>query len=356
MKIVIVGPVYPWKGGIAKYLDSLAVELKQRTDNDVTLITFYKQYPSFLRKTQLNDALILSDNFLPMLSPLNPISWHLKDVEPLVRFNLAIFKYWHPYFAPCFGSLAKQLRKAGTKICFIVDNVTPHEKFPLSNFLTDHCLSKGNFFVVHSNKVREELGQLLPKTEIKQIPHPVYEYGTKQNKSFARGMLNLPLDKRIILFFGYIRPYKGLDILLHAFAALQGWYNSSTLVVAGEAFESIDKYKALAAALGIQRQIVWRNSYIPDDGIKHYFSAADLLVLPYKEATQSGIAEIGRAFDLPVIATDTGGLKEQVEIAVQPYDSTAIFGAMTRFFSGDLNCGYKQKATTFYDLAQTIIQ
>ena len=363
MKICIIGPQYPWGGGIAKYLDSLGRELNK--NYNVVRVTFSRQYPRFLRRDRpaaLDNNMALPLNTQSILDTLNPLSWpkvaeYVAKQEP----DLIIFKYWNPYFALCFGYLANKLREKGSKICFVVDNVYPHEVYPFSRIWAEHCLGNGNLFITHSKKVTKELIELVPTAFVKEIPHPAYDYGQRINIAQARHKL-LSTDmpdwggKPIILFFGYIRPYKGLDTLLHAFTMLQGWKEDAILLIAGESFEKMDKYKALASALGISDKVIWHDHYIPDEQIKLYFSAADLLVLPYKETTQSGIVEIARNFDLPVIATNTGGLPEQVKVTVPPDDPEALFEAMARYFTDSVDCGYKQQATTFEDLAKTIME
>lgn len=373
MKICIVGPQYPWKGGIAKYLDSLAQALRNQYDpvdpkvywpsHAVHQLSFTRQYPRLLRKN------VQDFSKFKGLDMLNPLSW-IRTANKLQNedFDLVIFKYWHPYFALCFGYIANKLRKSGSRICFIVDNVSPHDWkwFPFSELLAGYCLSNGNVFITHSRKVTDELIKLIPTAFVKQVPHPTYNYGEKITVAQARHKLNLPKmydpktlkdekTRPIILFFGYIRPYKGLDILLHAFAMLQGWREDVLLLVAGEPFEDMSKYKALADALGIYEKVIWHTRYIPDDKVHLYFSAADLLVLPYKSTTQSGVVEIARSFDLPVIATNTGALSEQVNVVVPPNDIEALSGAMMRFFTDNLKCGYKP-TITFDDLAKVIIQ
>lgn len=361
MKICIIGPMFPWKGGIAKYLDSLAQALRNQYEpidskvywpsHAVHQVIFTRQYPRFLRKNVQDFSLLKG------LDMLNPFSW-VRTAKELrnEKFCLVIFKYWHPYFALCFGYLANKLRKSGAKIYFIVDNVSPHDWqwFPFSKILARYCLSSGNMFITHSKKVMGELIKLIPTAFVKQVPHPAYDYGAKECRGTARVKLQLP-DKKIILFFGYIRPYKGLDTLLQAFAMLQGWNENTVFVIAGEPFESMTKYRALADELGIYEKIVWHDRYIPDDQVNLYFSAADLLVLPYKSTTQSGVVEIARSFDLPVIATNTGELPEQVNAVVSPDDPDALSHAMMRFFTDSLKCDYKP-TITFDDLARVITQ
>ncbi len=360
MKISIIGPQFPWQGGIAKYLDMLGDALQNRTydqEHSVSRITFTRQYPRLFRKEQR----VIRD-FLPFctwlrIDMLNPFLWPKVESQ---KADLVIFKYWHPYFAPCFGYLAKKFKKEGSKIYFIVDNVLPHEWFPMSRLLAEYCLSNGNLFITHSKRVTDELIKLVPTAFVKETPHPSYDYGKKISVAHARRKLDLPAitnwrTRPIILFFGYIRPYKGLDTLLHAFAMLQGWKDDGLLLVAGEPFENMTKYKALADALGIYDKIIWHDEYIPEEQVHLYFSAADLLVLSYKETTQSGIAEIARSFDLPVIATDTGGLSKQVKATIPPNDPQALYKMMVEFFTDNLDCGFKQKATTFDDLAKEIL-
>lgn len=354
MKIAIIGPVSPWRGGIAKYLDSLSNTLELQT-NAVAKITFKRQYPKLLRPNQHKIDNVRSPNVYVAIDMLNPLSWPklAKELQE-EAFDLAVFKYWHPYFARTFGYFANKLRKAGTKICFIVDNVTPHEWFPFSKLLTRYCLQNGDLFIAHSQKVTDDLNKLLPMALIRQVPHPAYNYSKKESRSLARERLKLPEKSKVIMFFGYIRPYKGLDILLDAFALLQSWYSDSLLLIAGEAFEDMKKYKAKADMLGVYERVIWNNYYIPDDEVRYYFSAADLLVLPYKKTTQSGIVEIARNFDLPVIASDAGGLSGQVECVVPPDNPPALAQAMVRFFADSVKCGFKQPQTTFEDLTKAI--
>lgn len=354
--IVIVSAAPPWRGGIAKYIGDLAKSLA--SFRKIRIITFSHQWPN----ERENKSPELPTEML--LNPFVPATWfrtikRIRELQP----QTVIMKYWHPLYAPCFGFI---LRRVLARKIVIVDNVMPHDWFPLSRMLARYALSSADIFITHSSLVTDEIVKLFPCAYVKQFPHPVFEVKlSKTQKAEARKKLILgwPSDAKIVLFFGYVKPYKGLDTLIRAYAILQKRFGGKImLVVAGEMRESWVKYQRLAFHdLGIVNGIYYTHSksngtgYVPDEKVELYFSAADLLVLPYKRATQSGVIELARNFRLPVIATNVGNLRDQIETVVPPNDPQALADAITDFFDFRRNCGYKP-TISFDDLAVDMME
>lgn len=315
MKITILSTAYPLRGGIAHFVGLLYNELSRNHDTNV--ITFKRQYPSFLfpGKTQLesNDSVeeIPSSVEVDSINPLNWISVgnSIKKDEP----DLLIFKYWMPFFGPAFGTISKLVKKNGkTKILVICDNVIPHEKKPGDKLLTKYLFNSVNYFITMSKSVQADLFSLYPNAKEKLLFHPIYSnFGEPVSKEIAREKLNLKSEK-ILLFFGFIRDYKGLDVLLHAIKLIKDEIDF-TLVVAGEFYSNEEKYISLIQKLELEDRVKVFSDFIPTNEVKYYFSACDVVVLPYKSATQSGIVQIANNFDKPMISTNVGGLPEVID-------------------------------------------
>jgi len=340
MKIAIIGTAYPLRGGIAHYNAILASHLKQRHTVDV--ITFKRQYPKlFFPGTSQKET---GDPGIPihsrqLVDSINPFNWIRTGLTVRrERPDLIIFKYWLPFFGACFGTIAVIARwGTRTKVLYICDNVIPHEHRPGDRFLTRFALKRGDAFVVQSDQVERDLLSLLPRARCRKVPHPVYEiFGKTIPKAEARARLGIPVDKPVILFFGYIRPYKGLMTLLDALPHVPASLDITTLIV-GEFYEDPAPYRDRIAALGLGGRLKLAAEYVPNEEVSMYFSAADLLVLPYRSATQSGIIQIAYNFDRPVIATNVGGLPEVVihgrtGLIVPPDDPVALARAVEEFF------------------------
>ena len=374
MKVCLVGPVAPWRGGIAQYLDALgrAFVNQQEAWNDnlsvnkhiIIAWSFKRQYPKFLRRYQKDGSRAKLPNVFYELDVLNPISWY-RSVRSLRRYNfdLVIFKYWHPYFALPFGYIARKLSRDRVKICFIVDNVYPHEWFPFKKFLAKYVLSAGDCFITHSRKVSDDLAGILPCAFSNQVPHPAFPVAhlpiAKDRALDELAKHGVIGSKRIVLFWGYIRPYKGLDVLIKAFALVKAWFPDALLLIAGECQEDWKKYWRLIGAELNYQGVIWLNkfnkdqAYISDAMLPILFCGADLLVLPYKTTTQSGIVELARGYDIPIISTWVGGLPEQVECVVPPNNPVVLAQTMVRFFTDSVKCGYKP-TITFEQLAEKI--
>lgn len=315
MKIVIVSPAYPLRGGIANFTAQFYKELIDY--NEVNVFTFKRQYPELLfpGKTQLESGENVDK--IPaeiIIDSINPISWK-NTAKKIIRLNpeLIIFAYWLPFFALCYSSIAKRVKKeTKAKLLAICHNVIPHEKRPGDKLLTKSFLTKMDYFIVLSSDVKKDLEMFVKQPKYKVLPHPVYSrFGERVNKEEALRKLKLT-EARYILFFGFIRDYKGLDVLIEALALIKDKSNIK-LIIAGEFYDDEKKYTDLIKKLKLEDNIIVFSDFIPADEVKYYFSAADAVVLPYKSATQSGIVQIAVNFRTPVIATDVGGLSEVIK-------------------------------------------
>ena len=314
MKITILSPAYPLRGGIANFAGSLYNELKK--ENDVTVISYKRQYPSFLfpGKTQKEKDETVDKIYAEILvDSTNPYNWI--NVGRKIKFDspdLLIIQYWLPFFAPCLKTISKVVKQnKKTKILAICHNIIPHEKRPGDVFLTKLFFKYVDKFILLSGKVKEELLSIKKDAINIVIPHPVYsKFGEVIDKVEAKTTLNIKAEK-LLLFFGFIRDYKGLDVLLKAISLIDEKENIK-LLVAGEFYSNEDKYQKLITELKIDKTLIMKTDFIPAVEVKYYFSAADVTVLPYKNASQSGIAQIAMNFNKPVITTDVGGLSEIV--------------------------------------------
>lgn len=345
MNVVIVGTAYPLRGGIAHYNALLAEYLKKK--HSVETITFKRQYPKLLfpGKTQEETGTPMYVEPAPQLiDSINPLNWIA--VAKIIRNkkpDLVIFKYWLPFFGPCFGTIAKFVKKkAHTKVLFICDNIIPHERRIGDIQFTRHAFKYVDYFIVQSDVVEQQLNQHFPDSMYRKVPHPVYEnFGLPQPKQRAREVLGIKSEK-VILFFGYVRPYKGLMVLIEAMKQIAG----VLLLVVGEFYDEEAKYRQRVKNLNLESCIRFIADYVPNEDVTTYFSAADVIVLPYLSATQSGITQIAYNFDKPVIATNVGGLAEVVidgktGFIVPPNNPGAIASAVKRFYEGQMEKEFK---------------
>jgi glycosyltransferase involved in cell wall biosynthesis len=342
MKITILSTAYPLRGGISHFIGLLYKELSG--NNSVNVITFKRQYPSifFPGKSQIESGNTVEK--IPtevLVDSINPISW-IKVGRKIQKDSpdLLIFKYWMPFFAPCFGPISKIARKNGkTKVLIICDNVIPHEKKPGDKASTKYFFRFVDYFVLLSKKVQADLLKLKPGAKNKILPHPIYSnFGNPIDKTKARKFLNLPEKEKLILFFGFIRDYKGLDVLLEAVAKLKG--KNIKLIVAGEFYSNEEKYKKIINEFQLKDHLHLFTDFIPTSEVKYYFSASDVVILPYRDATQSGIVQIAMNFNKPVIATNVGGLGEvisdnQTGFIVEKENPGALARAIEKFFAED---------------------
>lgn len=333
MKIVIIGPAWPFRGGIAQLNESLADQLK-KAGHEVVVVNFTTQYPSFLFPGKSQYTKAPKPEFLNVtrsLSSVNPLTWsRTARMVQAEKPDLVILRYWMPFMAPSLGVVGRKLKKRGVKVLAITDNIVPHEHHFYDNLFTRYFLGGTSGVLYMSGEVGAELADIFQyKGKTAFSPHPLYDiYGEKVERTIACRELGLDPKKEYTLFFGFIRDYKGLDLLLDA------WRVSTDreLIVAGEFYGKRDKYMDMIN----QKGVILHDSYIAEDRVKLYFSVASLVVQPYKTATQSGVTQIAYHFGVPMIVTNVGGLPEivpngRVGFVVEP-SSDAIAIAIQEFF------------------------
>ena len=338
MKIAILSCFYPFRGGIAQFNANLLTELGK--ENDVRAFNFSRQYPSFLfpGKTQYvtpeDEAVPVESEAL--LDTVSPFSWG-RTARAIRRFDpdILVMRYWMSFFAPSLGYVARKMRPHCTVIG-ILDNVIPHERHFFDAPLTKYFLKGLDGCVTLCREVAEDLVAIKKDARYAVLPHPVYShFGPGIQRAEAEKILGLEGGKKNILFFGLIREYKGLDILLEAFKTLDDSYQ---LIIAGEPYGSFEKYQNIIDSCPGKSRIHVFPDYIRDSQVKNFFSAADVTVLPYRSATQSGISAVSDHFEVPMIVTDVGGLKETIGdrgtgIVCKECTPGCISAEITRYFS-----------------------
>ncbi len=371
MKIFIVGTAYPLRGGIAHYVALLYQQLTAM-GHAVEIISFKRQYPRWLfpGKTQADQSqAVVPIPAKPLIDSINPFTW-FKTFRYIyhARPELVIYKYWLPFFAPCYGTIVLLTRLfTKTKSLFIGDNIVPHEKIPLVDWaLTHWALCAVDYFIVQSAAVRRDLLTFKPQANFAEIPHPVYEiFQENYTQSQARQRLNLAARERVLLFFGYVRPYKGLNYLLDALPEVLAEMPVK-LLIAGEFYADEAQYRQQIEQLGLWPHVLLKSDYIPNEEVGLYYAAADVVVLPYITATQSGIVQIAYHYNKPVITTNAGGLPEVIAegrtgFIVPTRDSKALARAITHFFKVRETIDFAQniaehkKQYSWERLAQAII-
>ena len=341
MRIALLSCFYPFRGGISQFNASLGLELG-KTDT-VRAFNFKRQYPGFLFPgksqyvTKEDDAVPFESDAL--LDTANPFTYR-KTYKAILAWkpDIVLISYWMSYFAPSLGYIARRLKKH-CKVVSILHNVIPHEPRFFDAPLTRYFLAGCSGNITLCDEVAADLHRLRPEASNLTLFHPIYShFGDKLPRDKAEKLLGLAPGKKNLLYFGLIRDYKGLDILLNAFGKLDDSYQ---LVVAGEPYGSFDKYSTIISSSPAKDRIKLFTSYIKDSEVKNYFSAADLVVLPYRSATQSGISAIAYHFEIPLVVTDVGGLKQAVGdsgtglVAEKP-DEESILEKIRQFF-GDEN-------------------
>ncbi|OGF16475.1 MAG: hypothetical protein A2W00_12955 [Candidatus Eisenbacteria bacterium RBG_16_71_46] len=341
MRIAVVGPVHPWRGGLAQYLGLLGEALARRAE--VRGVTFTRQYPGplFPGRTQLDPQAPLPGFPVErLLDSIGPLSWR-RTAAHLERFapGAVILKWWMPFFAPAFASAVGPLRRRGTRVVLVCDNLVPHERRPLDGLLTRWMLRNSDGYLVMSDSVERDLARLKPGAPHRRVAHPLYAQFDRGRWTRESARERLGLEGEVALFFGYVRAYKGLDVLLEAWPRVRA-RRPVTLIVAGEFYEPPAPYRARAAAAGAGA-VRMLDRYIPDEEVEALFKAADVVVLPYRSATQSGVTQVAFALGVPVILTDVGGLGETVRagetgLVVPPADPAALADAVIAFFERNL--------------------
>lgn len=348
-KIVLLSPAYPLRGGIATFGERLA-QAFQQSGNQVIIYTFSLQYPNFLfpGKTQYSEDAPPKDLDIQVkINSISPLNWWKvgREIRQL-NADLVLTMFWLPFMSPCLGTILRQIRKNKTsKTIAIVHNIIPHEKRLGDRLLAKYFAQANDAFVVLSNAVAEDTRQFTNQP-IAVTPHPIYDhYGTPVERNKALTALNLEEHYRYILFFGFIREYKGLDLLLEAMSNPQVKALPVKLIIAGEYYGNSEKYERIIDTLAIKNQLVLHTHFIANEQIKYYFSAADLVVQPYRSATQSGISQVAYHFEKPMLVTNVGGLPEIVPHGEAGYvvevNPTAIAEAIVDFYYNDMMDKFK---------------
>ncbi|HUW07780.1 MAG TPA: glycosyltransferase [Williamwhitmania sp.] len=342
--LVILGPAHPFRGGLANYDERMATEF-QHKGYTVTMHTFTTQYPELLfpGKSQFSDRPAPMDlDIYRTFSSINPFTWlklgfRLKREKP----DILILRFWLPFMAPSMGSIARLVRRnKHTKVIALIDNIIPHEKRLGDKLLASYFVGSVDGFVVMSRSVEEELHQFDSHKPVAFCPHPLFDsYGCSVPRYKAISQLKLDPESKYMLFFGFIRDYKGLDLLLKAMALPLLQNPKIKLIVAGEFYTDADSYLNLIKEKKLEERVVLHTEFIPDASIPNYFCAADLVVQPYKSATQSGVTQVGYYFNRPMLVTNVGGLGEIVPhnkagYVVEPTPE-AIAEAVNNFFEND---------------------
>ena len=339
-KIIILGPAHPLRGGIAIYNERLAKQF-QNEGHDVTIYSFSLQYPDFLfpGTTQYSSEPAPKDlNIKTSINSINPLNWvavgnEIKNLKP----DLVVVRYWLPLMGPALGTILRRIKtNKHTKIICIADNVIPHEKRIGDHAFTNYFIKPVDAFITMSEKVLNDL-RSFTKTKPAQLePHPLYDvFGEAVTKAQARTHLNINQNDFIFLFFGFIRKYKGLDLLLEAVAKLKDSQLQTInykLLIAGEFYEDRKIYDELIEQLRIKDDLILKTEFIADSEVKYYFCAADAVVQPYRHATQSGVTPLAYHFEVPMIVTNVGGLPafvphEKVGLVCEP-NASSIADAM----------------------------
>lgn len=332
MRISIIGPAYPLRGGISHHVYWLHQQLTAR-NHTVQTVSFRKLYPKILfpGRTELDtSSLRLDAHAVPILSPLNPATW-LRAYNVVKSFSpdVIIFQWWQPFFAPLVGILARGFKNAGIKCLIECHNIFPHERTPLDGLLIAFALSAADHLITHSANDRDELLALIPDKTVSVSPLPSLDVFSHRSTR-AR-------DGRTVLFFGKVRKYKGLKVLLQAMPYVLETIECELLIV-GEFYDSIDEYERLIRELGIGNSVRIQDRYVPNEEVPAIFDLADVLILPYLSATQSGVASIALSNGLPIIASRTGGLAESVienvnGLLFPPDDFVALADKIIEYFS-----------------------
>jgi len=343
-KILIVGPAWPLRGGLATYNERLCREFNAQ-GHVCQILSFSLQYPSFLfpGKTQFSTDPKPNDiEILPQLNSMNPLNWLSVGNSMANRgYDVVIFRYWMSFMAPAFGTIARKIKnKSSAKILAITDNIIPHEKKFFDSVFTNYFLNSCDGFLSMSRAVYEQVSQLQPNKPRAYVPHPMYDmFGEKLLKTKAKEELELDINTNYLLFFGFIRKYKGLELLLKVMTYKSIRDLNIKLIIAGEFYELENETKSFIDENHLNENVVLHNHFIDSSKVKEYFCASDMVVQPYITATQSGITQIAYHFGTPMLVTNVGGLAEIVEHHKVGYvvdvDSEKIASAIVDFYSNN---------------------
>jgi glycosyltransferase involved in cell wall biosynthesis len=339
--IVIIGPAHPLRGGLATFNQRLC---KQFNDEGHTccIYSFSLQYPSFLfpGTTQYSSEPAPTDvDIYSVINSVWPLNWlQIGNALQRIRPDIIVVRYWLPFMGPALGTVLRRAKKnKHTKVVAITDNVIPHEKRPGDVPFTKYFLKSCDAFITMSDKVMNDLRQFEKNKPAKMVRHPLYDnFGDPVSKEEARRKLGIPTSEKIMLFFGFIRKYKGLDILFEAMKLLPP-ASGIKLLVAGEFYGDEKQYRDQIKQLGIEDHLILRTEFISDSEVKYYFCAADMVVQPYRSATQSGVTPLAYHYEKPMVVTNAGDLPimvphEKVGLVCEPEDPASLAAAIGRYF------------------------
>lgn len=341
-KVIIIGPAHPLRaGGLTTFNQRLAKEFLEQ-GFDCSIVSFSLQYPSFLfpGTSQYSTEPPPKDiKIYPLINSINPLNW-LKVGKKIGKWkpDMIVVRFWIPFMGPALGTILRIIKKNNhTKIICVADNIIPHEKRKGDKPFTRYFLKACDAFITMSEKVRLDLRAFEKEKPIQLVSHPLYDnFGERIEKDEARDYLGLEKDEKIILFFGFIRKYKGLDLLLHAMRDERIKKENIKLLIAGEFYENEKPYLDLIKDTGLENSVILRTNFIPDSEVKYYLCSADCIVQPYRSATQSGVTPLAYHFERPMIVTDVGGLPSMVPhkkcgLVCEP-DSKSIAAAILQFY------------------------
>ena len=355
MNVVIIGPAHPLRGGgITTFNERLARQF-QNEGHQTTIFSFSLQYPGFLfpGKSQFTDEPAPKDlNIHTRINSVNPFNWlsvgnEIKKINP----DIVIVRYWIPLMGPCLGTILRIIKKnKHSKIICIADNIVPHEKRFGDKPFTHYFIKPVDAFITMSEKVLSDLRSFTLKKAV-LVPHPLYDnFGEKISRELARKELGIGNEELVVLFFGFIRKYKGLDILLDAMKLINSKHHPDSyrdhnpkLLIAGEFYEDSKSYDNQIEALGIKDNLILHTDFIPESEVKNYFCAADVVVQPYRNATQSGVTPLAYHFEVPMIVTNVGGLPAMV-----PNDKVGLVAEPTAASLAEKILEYFDKGESYF--------
>lgn len=347
--IIIIGPAYPLRaGGMASFNERLAYQL-QSEGHTITLYSFSLQYPSFLfpGTTQYStEAPPPNLNIKVAINSINPFNWiKVGNKIKKAKADIVIVRYWLPFMGPCLGTILRRAKKnKHSKIICIADNIIPHEKRIADNLFTKYFVKPVDAFICMSEKVKQDIRIFDNQKSVALVPHPLYDnFGEKVETTVAREKLKIAKDDFVILFFGFIRKYKGLDIYLKALPEIVKNVPNAKLLVAGEYYGNEAEYHQLIEKLALKEHLILHTNFIANNDIKYYFGAADMVVQPYRNATQSGVTPLAYHFETPMLVTNVGGLPDMV-----PSEKIGLIAEPTAADLAEKTIAFYKKGKSFF--------
>jgi D-inositol-3-phosphate glycosyltransferase len=340
-RVLIVGPAWPLRGGLATYNERLCRAFIEQ-GFECEILSFSLQYPSILfpGKTQFSEDVKPSDiTIYSAINSVNPFNWWMVGSKfAKKKYDLVVFRYWMSFMAPSFGYIARRLRQSGARVVAITDNIVPHEKRFFDKPFTNYFLNGCDGFLAMSKEVQAQAKALQPMKKVAYVPHPMYDmFGPVMDKSLAKSAIGLDPNIHYLLFFGFIRKYKGLQLLLKSFHRFNPKEKNTKLIIAGEFYEDAQPYLDLIKELDLSNWVELRTDFIPNAEVGKYFSASDMVVQTYTSATQSGVTQIAYYYDKPMLVTNVGGLAELVPDGKVGYvcgqDEAEIANAIQDFYA-----------------------